>query len=59
MESIIGKVKNYVFHNDENSYSIAKITTEHQEIVTIVGYFPVLSEDISYEFKGDWVKHPS
>lgn len=59
MESINGKVKNYVFHNDENSYSIAKITTEHNETVTIVGYFPVLSEDILYEFKGDWVKHPN
>lgn len=57
MENVKGKIKNYVFHNDENSYSIARITTEDLKTVTIVGYFPVLSEDITYEFLGTWVKH--
>ncbi|TNF09603.1 MAG: ATP-dependent RecD-like DNA helicase [Bacillota bacterium] len=57
METLIGKVKNYVFHNDENSYSIARIINEKDEIVTIVGYFPVVSEDIVYEFSGAWIKH--
>lgn len=57
METIKGKIKNYVFHNDENSYSIARIITETDEIVTIVGYFPIISEDIDYEFSGTWVKH--
>lgn len=57
MDIIKGKIKNYVFHNDENSYSIAKIMTEDQKTVTLVGYFPVLSEDIMYEFSGSWVKH--
>ena len=59
METIIGKVKNYVFHNEENSYSIARITNESDEIITIVGYFPIVSEDIMYEFTGSWVKHNS
>lgn len=59
METIIGKVKNYVFHNEENSYSIARITNEADEIITIVGYFPIVSEDIMYEFTGSWVKHNS
>lgn len=57
MESVKGKIKNYVFHNDENSYSIARIITEDHQTVTIVGYFPVVSEDILYEFTGTWVKH--
>ncbi len=57
MEIIKGKIKNYVFHNDENSYSIARITTENEELVTIVGYFPIISEDIDYEFSGTWVTH--
>jgi len=57
METITGKVKNYVFHNDENSYSIARITTNNHEIVTIVGYFPIVSEDMEYEFSGTWIKH--
>ncbi len=57
MDCITGKIKNYVFHNDENSYSIARIITENNQMYTIVGYFPVVSEDISYEFCGSWVKH--
>lgn len=59
METIIGKVKNYVFHNEENSYSIARITNEDDDLITIVGYFPIVSEDIMYEFTGSWVKHNS
>ncbi|MBN2300339.1 MAG: ATP-dependent RecD-like DNA helicase [Acholeplasmataceae bacterium] len=57
MEIVKGKIKNYVFHNEENSYSIARITTDSDEIVTIVGYFPIISEDIDYEFSGTWVTH--
>lgn len=57
MDTITGKVKNYVFHNEENSYSIARITTDRHEIVTIVGYFPMVSEDIEYAFSGNWIKH--
>ncbi len=57
METIKGKIKNYVFHNEENSYSIARLITEQEEIVTLVGYFPIISEDIDYEFQGTWVKH--
>lgn len=57
METIKGKIKNYVFHNEENSYSIARIVTEDDVLVTVVGYFPLLSEDVDYEFIGTWVKH--
>ena len=59
METITGKVKNYVYHNDENSYSIARVITEDNHQLTIVGYFPVVSEDMLYTFFGSWVKHPS
>ena len=57
MDQVRGKIKNYVFHNDENSYSIARLITEDQKTVTLVGYFPVVSEDMTYEFSGTWVKH--
>ena len=59
METITGKVKNYVFHNEENSYSIARIILENLQQITIVGYFPVVSEDIEYIFEGNWIKHPN
>lgn len=57
METIKGRIKNYVFHNQENSYSIARLVTEDNKSVTLVGYFPVVSEDILYAFQGDWVTH--
>jgi exodeoxyribonuclease V alpha subunit len=57
METVKGYVKHYVFHNESNSYSIAKLKTEDDRQVTIVGYFPRLGEDVLYEFSGDWVTH--
>jgi exodeoxyribonuclease V alpha subunit len=57
MDTVTGKIKNYVFHNEENSYSIARLITESDDIVTLVGYFPKISEDVIYEFEGEWVKH--
>ena len=57
MNTVIGKIKNYVFHNEENSYSIARLITESDDLVTLVGYFPKISEDVIYEFEGEWVKH--
>lgn len=57
MDTIRGKVKNYVFHNEENSYSIARVIAENNQTITVVGYFPMLSEDIDYLFFGTWVKH--
>ena len=58
MSKVIGKIKNYVFHNEDNSYSIARLITEDKDLVTIVGYFPKISEDVIYEFDGEWTKHP-
>lgn len=58
MSKVIGKIKNYVFHNEENSYSIARLITEDEDLVTIVGYFPKISEEVIYEFDGVWIKHP-
>jgi len=58
MSKVIGKIKNYVFHNEDNSYSIARLLTEDEDVVTIVGYFPKISEDVIYEFEGGWTKHP-
>lgn len=59
METIKGKVKNYVFHNKENSYSIARVITEDDKQITIVGYFPIVSEDVDYQFGGSWINHSS
>ncbi len=57
MEKVSGSIKNYVYHNDENSYSIARLITSDEKQITIVGYFPKMSEDVVYEFEGEWVNH--
>jgi exodeoxyribonuclease V alpha subunit len=59
METLVGRVKHYMFHNEQNGYSIAKLHLDTYKEVTIVGYFPVLGEDFDYEFTGDWINHPS
>lgn len=59
METLVGRVKHYMFHNEQNGYSIAKLNIEGQQEVTIVGYFPIFSENFEYEFNGEWVTHPS
>ncbi len=57
MDTIQGKIKNYVFHNKENNYSIARVVTDDDQLITIVGYFPILGEDVFYAFNGTWVTH--
>ncbi|QWB95217.1 ATP-dependent RecD-like DNA helicase [Mycoplasmatota bacterium] len=57
MDIVIGSIKNYVFHNEQNSYSIARLITSDEKQITIVGYFPKMSEDVVYEFQGEWVNH--
>ena len=59
MEKLTGHIKHYVYHNEENSYAIARFITEDDAQITIVGYFPKLSEDVTYNLLGEWVNHPS
>lgn len=59
MDTIKGKIKNYVFRNDNNNYSVARVITDDESLVTIVGYLPKISEDVIYEFSGNWVTHQS
>ncbi|CCV64556.1 ATP-dependent exoDNAse (Exonuclease V), alpha subunit [Alteracholeplasma palmae J233] len=56
-EVVSGTIKTYLFHNAENGYSIAKIETEDHKTITVVGYFPKLSDDVSYEFTGSYTEH--
>ena len=54
---LIAKIHRYVYRNEENSYSIARVLDENDEQFTIVGYIPILSEDVFYEFIGSWITH--
>lgn len=57
--TVKGYVKSYIYRNEDNGYVIAKMETDASEKLTIVGYFPVLNEDLMYEFSGQFVVHPS
>lgn len=55
---IRGFIKSYVFKNESNGYTIAKLETNDKETISIVGYFPLLSEELEYEFEGEETIHP-
>lgn len=57
-DKVIGFIKSYVYKNESNGYTIAKLETNEKETLSIVGYFPLLSEDLSYEFEGEFTQHP-
>lgn len=57
-EKISGYIKSYVYKNESNGYTIAKLETNDKETFSIVGYFPLLSEDLEYEFEGEMTTHP-
>ncbi len=57
MDTIQGRIKNYVFRNDDNGYSVARVITDEESLITIVGYLPKISEDVVYQFSGEWVVH--
>jgi len=52
-----GQIDRYLFKSPENDYKIAKITTEDGNSLTIVGYFPLLTENMEYVFTGESVIH--
>lgn len=54
---LIAKIQRYVYRNEDNSYSIARVLNKESEQFTIVGYIPILSEDVFYEFIGTWISH--
>lgn len=56
-EKLLAKIDRYVYHNKENSYAIVRVLTVDKINETIVGYLPMLSEDIFYEFLGSWTNH--
>ena len=57
MDTIQGKIKNYVYRNDDNGYSVARVITDDELLITIVGYLPKISEDVIYQFTGECVHH--
>ena len=52
-----GEIKEIIFQNEINSYTIAVIETEIEDI-TIVGYLPFITIGDSLKLEGKYVTHP-
>lgn len=57
MPELQGTVEDIVFHNEENGYVVAKIR-ESDNLKTIVGCIPFISEGLNLKLSGEWVIHP-
>ncbi|WP_125153367.1 ATP-dependent RecD-like DNA helicase [Clostridium rectalis] len=57
MEEIQGIVDSIIFKNEENSYVVAKIKEENN-IITVVGCMPYITEGQNLRIEGQWVMHP-
>lgn len=57
MISVLGNVDKIIFKNDENGYTVARITTDEDGELVVVGYTSFFVENSSYEFMGDFTYH--
>ncbi len=58
MRTLIGNVTHYLFRNQDNGYSIAKVILEDESEVIMTGYFPELSKEVTYSFTCEETTHP-
>lgn len=56
MIEIEGTVEHIVYNNEENGYTVARVK-HNNEIISIVGYIPFLSEGQRIRIQGEWVTH--
>ncbi len=56
-EIINGHIISYIYKSDESLYKVAKIETDKNEELIIVGSFLELEEGLNYEFVGDYIEH--
>ena len=61
---ILGRPIVSIFHNASNMYSIVKVKIKETNLqyeekeITVVGYFPLLDEELDYRFFGGLTTHP-
>lgn len=58
MRILTGNVTHYLFRNQDNGYSIAKVILEDESEVIMTGYFPELSKEVTYTFNCEETTHP-
>lgn len=55
--NIKGKIRDIIYKNEINSYTIANFETEQEE-TTVVGYLPFIEKGDTLEITGNFVEHP-
>lgn len=58
MITLTGNITHYLFRNEDNGFSIAKIVLENMDEVIITGYYPELSKEVTYTFVCEETSHP-
>jgi exodeoxyribonuclease V alpha subunit len=66
MDTLTGTIERITFYNEENGYTVAKITPDQARMdavardgtVTVVGVMPELNTGEAAEFNGQWVNDP-
>ena len=53
---IEGEIESIIYQNETNSYTVAEFVLE-EEIITIVGYLPFVSEGDTLKLYGKFVEH--
>ncbi len=56
--TIDGTILQVIFQNEENGYTVLRLTTDDGEVVTVVGTIPCAAPGENLIVTGRWVSHP-
>ncbi|HIQ12436.1 MAG TPA: ATP-dependent RecD-like DNA helicase [Caldilineales bacterium] len=57
MDSLTGVIERLTFHNPDNGYTVARVSTR-RGLVTVVGNMAGVHVGASVEMRGEWTNHP-
>jgi len=55
---LTGSVEHIIYHNEKNQYTVLEMLGA-DELITVVGTFPYISEGEELKVYGNWTSHPS
>ena len=56
--TIDGTIRQIIFQNEDNGYTVLRLVTDEGEAVTVVGTIPCAAPGESLIVEGRWVNHP-
>ncbi len=57
--TVDGKILNIIYTNEENGYTVLRLLTTGDEVVTVVGTIPCAAPGENLIVSGRWVNHPN